>query len=191
MGAGRLALLTFDVPTARLMDMIGVPADHVLDSDVDEAPSLLKDRTFVALPGHPEYQTLRNYDAMLAARNSGANIAVFGANDMYWETRFNRGDDGRLHSVTSYKGKPVDPHTKQDPFNPLILYTDPAINRDESALMGQAFAAAGVVGSFQVQPSTPEWILENTGLNPATGSPRQSVTRPTPASRSTPRPRRT
>ena len=56
--------------------------------DTDLNPSNLLNYKAFFSTGHDEYYTLAMYNAVQNARDNGVNLAFFGADDIYWQMRF-------------------------------------------------------------------------------------------------------
>jgi hypothetical protein len=162
-GDGLVNLMAYDVPLTQFMEQHGLAARHVLDTDLDAWPSLARDADCLVLAGHSEYWTRRMYDAALAARNDGTNIADLGANEVYWQARLDRAADGTPLAMTVARTLAQDPLAATSPESATVRWTDPPLLRDGSALIGQRFSALKVDGSVQVW-SLPDWLVVGTGL---------------------------
>jgi len=164
-GAGASRLLVDDVPVTQFLEEHGIPARHVVDTDVDAWPSIATSATELVLPGHSEYWTRRMYDAVLAARNGGVNIADLGANELYWHARLDRDSFGVPTTLTVDRTLAQDPLAASHPDQATVRWHMGPLNRDGSALIGQRYSAIRARGSMQVW-SAPPWLLVGTGLRP-------------------------
>jgi hypothetical protein len=119
--------------------------------------------TALVLPGHSEYWTRRMYDAAVAARNAGVNIADLGANEVNWQVRLQRDVAGVPTVMT------VDRTLKQDalaavrPDLATVRWAAPPLDRDPAALVGQDYSGLRTRGSMEVW-SLPRWLAVGTGL---------------------------
>jgi hypothetical protein len=132
---------------------------------------LLNYKGFLSV-GHDEYWSKEMFDSAEAARDAGVNLAFFGANDVYWQVRFEPSSSGVPNRVmVSYKNTPsnsystLDPHP--DPALRTVRFRDPPVNRPEQGLMGVTFwsstARSTKNTAFRVQNSD-HWIYAGTGL---------------------------
>ena len=95
---------------------------------------LLNYRGFLSV-GHDEYWSRAMYDAVEAARDSGINLAFFGANDLYWQVRFEPSSGGVPNRImVCYKRAGIDP--VQDSRLKTVRWRDAPVNRPEQGLLG-------------------------------------------------------
>ncbi len=78
----------WDIQLVRFLEREGYDVSYVTDADVDADPSLLLQHRAVIASGHGEYWTKGMRNAWEAARDAGTNLAFFGANDAYWQVRY-------------------------------------------------------------------------------------------------------
>src|SRR4029077_7927888 len=57
-------------------------------TDVDADPSILLQHRGVIVSGHSEYWTQAMRDGFESARDQGTNLLFMGANDAYWQVRY-------------------------------------------------------------------------------------------------------
>ena len=78
----------WDVPLLRFLEREGYDVSYVSDTDVDANPGILLNHRSVIVSGHSEYWTKAMRNGFDAARDAGTNIAFMGANDAYWQVRY-------------------------------------------------------------------------------------------------------
>jgi hypothetical protein len=78
----------WDVPLLRFLEREGYDVSYVSDTDVDANPGILLNHRAVIVSGHSEYWTKAMRNGFDAARDAGTNIAFMGANDAYWQVRY-------------------------------------------------------------------------------------------------------
>jgi hypothetical protein len=159
-GQGLTHLLTSEVPLAVMLDRLGISADWATDTSLDADPTLVLGRATIILPGHSEYWTRRNYDTLTYAVNHGTNLAVLGANEIYWQTRLHRDASGTVTSMTVYRA------TKLDPIGgayATVQWRDVPLNRDPAKLTGLGMGGVEVKGDGRVV-SLPSWIFAGSHL---------------------------
>jgi hypothetical protein len=121
--------LAWEIQTVRFLERAGYDVSYQTDVDTHRDPSSLLRHRLVIVNGHDEYWTKEIFDAFDAARNRGTNLAFMGANDAYWQVRY----DDAERTIVSYKSfaDPIaDPQLKTVRFREL---TPP---RYECALIG-------------------------------------------------------
>jgi hypothetical protein len=78
----------WDLPLLRFLEREGYDVSYTTDTDVDANPNILLQHRAVLVSGHSEYWTKGMRDGFEAARDAGTNIAFLGANDAYWQVRY-------------------------------------------------------------------------------------------------------
>ena len=83
----------YDQPFLRWLVHTGRAADYLSDSDLHAASgdALARAYDLVIFPGHHEYVTTREYDAVERFRDLGGNLLFLSANNFYWRVD-RRGD---------------------------------------------------------------------------------------------------
>jgi hypothetical protein len=119
--------IVWEVPLVRFLEREGYDLSYQTDVDTHLAPASLLDHRLVMTSGHDEYWTKEMRDAFDAARDQGTNLAFMGANNGYWQVRYQDG----TRTLVGYKS-PSDPIA--DPALKTILFRD--LNRPECQLEG-------------------------------------------------------
>ena len=134
-----LAFLLWLARTHRTVDMI---ADRDLDAGPD-GTALARAYDLIVFPGHHEYVTTREYDAIERYRDLGGHLMFLSANNFFWKVVLR----GRTITRTA-------------------LWRD--LGRPESALIGVQFI--GTDGGYHrapwiVRDPSPAWIFAGSGLD--------------------------
>jgi hypothetical protein len=151
----------------------GSDLTYATSVDLDQHPELLLNHKAFLSVGHDEYWSKPMFDGAVAARDAGVNLGFFGANDVYWQTRFetsSAGVPGRVMVV--YKNTPNNTYLTNDPVSDPSLRTvrwqDPPVNRP-----GQLLTGSTLIGStgrstlntpYQVTNGG-AWIYDGSGLS--------------------------
>jgi hypothetical protein len=137
----------YDLPFLRWLHETGRKVDVLTDSDLDGLRSGAKLARYELLvfPGHHEYVTRREYDAVTDFRNRGGNLMFLSANNFFWRV------DRRGNLLTKVK-----------------LWRD--LGRPEAARIGAHYIAndrGTRRGSWIVRrtPAT-SWLFAGTGSSP-------------------------
>jgi N,N-dimethylformamidase beta subunit-like protein len=77
----------YDLPFIHWIEWQHHPVDYLSDADLDSltARQLAADYSLLIFPGHHEYVTEREYDAVLGFRNRGGNLIFMSANNFFWK----------------------------------------------------------------------------------------------------------
>jgi VCBS repeat-containing protein len=78
----------WDINLLRFLEKEGDDVSYVSDTDVDANPSILQQHRAVIVSGHSEYWTQNMRNGFDAARDAGTNLFFAGANDAYWQVRY-------------------------------------------------------------------------------------------------------
>jgi hypothetical protein len=78
----------WDLNLLRFLEREGEDVSYVSDTDVDADPSILLQHRGVIVSGHSEYWTQAMRDGFESARDQGTNLLFMGANDAYWQVRY-------------------------------------------------------------------------------------------------------
>ncbi len=167
--AGASDLLSWDIHSVRWLERSGYDVSYLTDVDLDEQPALAEHhRVFIAL-GHDEYWSLAMRDGLQAARDAGMNLAFFGADDAYWQIRYQPDAEGIpdrtiiCYKVATGSKLPIE-KLSNDPMYPAhpevvtAQWRDPVVNRPENALLGLMYE------SLIPANSAPDWVVSSEPL---------------------------
>jgi len=120
------------------MEQNGFDVTYSTDVDTHANGSTLLNYRGILSMGHDEYWSKPMYDAAVAARDAGVNLAFFGANAVYWQIRFEPSSSGVANRViVCYRDVNLDPET--DPTLKTVNWADPALNRPQQTLIGLGY----------------------------------------------------
>jgi hypothetical protein len=119
--------IVWEVPLVRFLEREGYDLAYQTDVDTHLSPASLLAHQLVMTSGHDEYWTKEMRDGFDAARDQGTNLAFMGANNGYWQVRYQDG----ARTLVGYKS-PSDPIA--DPALKTILFRD--LDRPECQLEG-------------------------------------------------------
>jgi len=79
----------YDEPFLRWLHMMGKQPDYLSDAELNQASGreLARDYDLIVFPGHHEYVTTHEYDAVTEFRNRGGNLMFLSANNFFWRVR--------------------------------------------------------------------------------------------------------
>jgi hypothetical protein len=79
----------YDEPFLRWLQATGKAVDYLSDAELNHASGreLARDYALIVFPGHHEYVTRHEYDAVTEFRNRGGNLMFLSANNFFWEVR--------------------------------------------------------------------------------------------------------
>ena len=163
-GSGGFAVHRDAISLVQFLEREGISVDQESDIDIDSWPSITKSYSGLLLGGHPEYFTRRIFDSLLAARNSGINLAILGGNTAVWQTRLTASPVGENRRIIIYR----DP--KEDPVKELtqvsIAFSDGRLNVPGTLLTGSLTDGVHVYGDLKTV-SIPSWlkIPANSAIN--------------------------
>jgi hypothetical protein len=114
----------------RFVERAGYDVSYTTDLDTDSNPGELRRHRLVIVDGHDEYWTKGVFDAIDRARETGVNLASFGADIGTWQSRYE--DNGR--TMVEYRSAAADPET--DPTLKTVEFQKLATPRRQCELFG-------------------------------------------------------
>src|SRR5881396_2470511 len=155
-----------EINILRWLEMSGYDVTYSTDVDTHaNGGRLLNYRGFLSV-GHDEYWSKPMYDAAVAARDAGVNLAFIGANAIYWQVRFEPSSSGVPNRVlVCYRDATLDPIA--DPSLKTVYWRDPPVNRPEQTLIGVQYTN-GVPWNNGYAPyvvtNSGNWVYAGTGF---------------------------
>jgi hypothetical protein len=157
----------YEFPLVRFLEREGYDVSYTTDYDISEFPQELMRHRLVIVNGHSEYWSPAMRSVFDQARDAGTNLAFTGANDAYWQVRYE--DGGR--TIVGYKeSAALDPIG--DPALLTTRFRDLPEPRPECRLLGVRYQVGswGIAGpnsqDLSVNPRalTDTWFA-NTGFD--------------------------
>ncbi len=172
-GAGAGQFFAWEVNMLRFLEREGYDVTYATNIDTHrDRRMLLRHKAFLSV-GHDEYWSWRMRSNVERACNQGVNLAFFGANNCYWQIRFERSQLTRkpFRTMVSYK----EAAGEQDPlaldgkrYNDRLITTrwrDKLLNhrpRPEEALIGVMYHGDPVDGDVVIS-NAEHWVYTGTG----------------------------
>ncbi len=146
------------------LEQLGYVMEYITEADIERDPEILRNYDVVVLAGHHEYATTTFYDALQDHHDRGGHLAMFDADGLYWQVRYEDGGD----TVVGYKE-----HSLAD--DPMFGYVDCLVTEawGSDLLHRPAEALRGVQrnllyfyfeDSDYVVEDASHWIFEGTGV---------------------------
>jgi hypothetical protein len=179
-GSGGFSIHRDAVSLVQFMEQNGIAADQYSDIDIENFPSIVGKYNGVVLGGHEEYFTRRMMDSMIAARNSGINIAIFGANTAIWQTRLADSKIGKNRRIIIYRSGTEDPVTIRNKVT--IKFEDQRVNYPATLFTAALASGVHVYGNLSAKV-IPAWlkIPKNSSINGISPDNEVEKYSPTPA----------
>ena len=169
--SGLADFTTYEIDFVRWTEGSGYDITYTTDVDTQENPGQLRySRGFIA-PGHDEYWSAEMRNGVEAARDAGVNLGFFGANDSYWQIRYEAAANGVAdRTIVCYKDPGLDP--VQGPTDTVLWRQDP-VNRPEQAMLGIQFTSEVNYGNNvpYVVTNSSHPVYNQTGLTDGAGVP--------------------
>jgi hypothetical protein len=161
----------FEYPMVRWLEQRGYDISYLSDPDLQNIPYSLQNYHALLIVGHSEYWSKQMRDALEMTINKGVNLAVFGANSIYWQIRYEPRISGSqsfpMRTIVCYKSTAIDPlYGKENSLVTAQFRQDP-LNRPEQTLLGamQASNWEPNQGGFPwVVADASSWVFAGTGL---------------------------
>jgi hypothetical protein len=163
------SFLSWEYAFVRWMEKSGYDVTYATDVDTHTNGSVLLNYRGILSGGHDEYWSKPMYDAFVAARDAGVNLAFLGANAIYWQVRLEPSSSGVPNRVlVCYRNANLDPIT--DPTLKTVNWRDPQLNRPEQTLAGVQFTnqtawSSQTNGYYPyVVTNSGNWVYAGTGF---------------------------
>src|SRR5688572_16396175 len=135
----------YDLGFLRWLAETGRGVDVLAQEDLDEATGarLAAAYDLLVFPGHHEYVTEAEYDAVTGFRNRGGNLMFLSANNFFWRVDI---EDGVMKRIGRWR----------------------MLGRPEAALVGAQYLASrsGMRGPWLVRKTAPKWLFADVPLGP-------------------------
>jgi F5/8 type C domain/Abnormal spindle-like microcephaly-assoc'd, ASPM-SPD-2-Hydin len=161
------------------MESQGYDVAYTTDVDTDTNASTLTNHKAFLSVGHDEYWSKGMRDTVQQAINAGVNVAFFGANEMYWQIRFEPNAAGVPDRVeVGYKDfatttNPPGPDPMWNVNNAIVTtnWRSSPVNLPENAVSGVMFEdQVNQTYPFIVQNAT-NWVYAGTGFTEGSSIP--------------------
>jgi hypothetical protein len=154
-GSGAFAIKRDALSMMQFLEKNNVLVDNYSDLDLNTYPSIFTHYNEIIISGHAEYMPRRLFDSYIAARNNGINLALFGANDAYWQTRLSANGKVPDRHVYMYRVATQDPVTQWDQVT--LEYSDKRVNTPSNLITGGLTSGVHVYGTLYTK-SDPSWL---------------------------------
>lgn len=159
-------LFYWEYPMIRYLEKQGYDLEYGSSVDTYTDANIFRNRAGVLLVGHQEYWTKEARDHLEAAINQGVNLAVFAADTMSWQIRYEPSHNMQNRIIVCYKDASLDPLTGKDNSHVTVDPAQSPLNRPEQSLLGSMHR-----GYFTRNPGYPwvvadasSWIFAGTNL---------------------------
>lgn len=165
LGGGASDFVAFDAPLVSLVEELGLDVSYWTNLDMEERPDLVVNagRTAVLSLGHDEYYSRPMRDLLVRARDTGVNLAFFGANAIYRKIRWEPSWDSRPNRrMVNYRDN-SDPINKTDPKETSTQWRVPPLSEQENKIVGIQYECAPMKGDIRIVDAS-AWMFEGTGI---------------------------
>lgn len=171
--SGAYYKLFFSTYAAGYLEGRGFPVTYITSEDLDRDPATLQGHAGLLSLGHDEYWTGSMFTSAAALRDSGVDLAFFGGNGVYWQSRLEPSASGTpRRTLTCYKVANLDP----EPTTSKKTIRFREIGRPEQTLMGAMYPLKGGFHGNRdfswVVNNAAHWIYKGTGLGNLSTMPR-------------------
>jgi len=179
-GAGTSDFLNWDFHSVRWLERSAFDVSYITSVDLHQNPEQLKQHQVFLSIGHDEYWSKAMRDGAESARDAGVSLAFWGADDVYWQIRFEPDASGTAdRTEVCYKvlsnSKAANEQLKLDPMYPdhpdivTSQFRDPVVGRPENNLLGimyESYFTSGYYPDWIVSTDQLDTLAINTGLAP-------------------------
>ncbi len=172
---GNSGVLNYELACIRWFERQGYNLSYLTHVDVSTSATILLSYKAVLIVGHNEYWTKEVRDRMEMASASGLGLAFLGANDSYWQMRFEADQAGNPNrTITCYKVQSTPNTLANDPFygvdNTRVTaqWRDGVLGRPENTMIGIMYSSynTNTYVTWTVDPAASSSLLNGTGLVP-------------------------
>jgi N,N-dimethylformamidase beta subunit-like protein len=165
MGQGTGFLVSQDLPFIRWAESRGYDLAYAADTDLDSLyTSLVLPRRALVFQGHDEYWTASMRSHTEGAMGHAINVAFLGANDCYWQARY-QPDTSRRVLISYKRFADMDPYQETDPAHVTTEWRLPPVNRPENKMIGIMFGDWLDLGTFDLTVSdASSWVWAGAGV---------------------------
>ena len=173
-GEGTSNFMSFEWDMMAYLEQQGYDVTYSTDVDTHTSPAqLLQHKVFLSV-GHDEYWSWEMRQNVTAALNAGVNLAFFGANDVYWQIRYEASPaTGQANRVIVCYKTLAD---AEDPMaaNPATYYLITDLWRNfkisypglpEAQLIGEMYNGQEPMNAPVVVVNASNWVFNGTGLS--------------------------
>lgn len=154
-GSGGYSIKRDAISMVQFLEKNGINFDQVSDLDINQKPSMLDSYNELVLSGHAEYMTRRIFQSIIAARNHGTNLAIFGGNTALWQTRLTESPVGPNRRIIMYRSSTEDPVS--DLRQVSIEFANKRINIPQTLFTGMLPSGTHTYGNYKAV-KIPGWM---------------------------------
>ena len=155
LGSGSYSIQRDAIPIIQFFEQQGIAVDEESDLDINQWPSITTKYSGIIVGGHAEYFTNRMFNTLIADRNTGVNIAIFGGNTAYWQTRLEPSKYGPDRHVVMYRYATEDPN--HDLTQVTIEFGNKRLGTPPNLISGEQTSGVHVYGTLS-PVSIPLWL---------------------------------
>ena len=154
--------LCFEFPMAYWLEQQGYDVTYCSNSDMLTPDHGLRCKCFCSV-GHDEYYDIRQYQSVVAMRDSGVNLMFFSGNSVCWVSPFRDSHDGRANRIL-FRGGPYGGDYKLAALREKEHGPFPHRGPDEGYLIGARNVDPVNGGGDWVCTRPDHWLYERTGM---------------------------
>jgi hypothetical protein len=155
LGSGSYSIQRDAIPIIQFFEQQGIAVDEESDLDINQWPSITTKYAGIIVGGHAEYFTHRMFNTLIADRNTGVNIAIFGGNTAYWQTRLEPSRFGPDRHVVMYRDATEDPN--HDLTQVTLEFGNKRLGTPPNLISGEQTSGVHVYGTLS-PVSIPLWL---------------------------------
>ena len=161
-------MFNWEYPMVRWLEQNGYNVSYLSDEDLNNSKTNpLLGYKGIVIAGHSEYWSMAMRNNLQKAINSGVSLAMFAANDIYWQIRYESSAShvpNRL--ITCYKDASLDPLSTKKPALTTIQFRDQPISKPEQAILGSTYNSYFQGDGYPwVVSDASSWVFAGTNLH--------------------------
>jgi hypothetical protein len=158
----------WEYPMVRWLEQNGYNVSYLSDEDVNNSQTnTLLGYKGIVIAGHSEYWSMPMRNNLQKAINSGVSLAMFGANDIYWQIRYEYSASLAPNRVIAcYKDASLDPLSTKKPALTTVQFRNPLVSKPEQSLLGATYNSYFSGNGYPwVVNAASSWVFAGTNLH--------------------------
>jgi len=157
-------LMNWEINLVRWLERSGYDVTYATSIETHANGAALRNHRAFLSSGHDEYWSKEMFDAVETARDSGVNLAFFGANNVFTQVRFEPSASGAANRVmVCYRSMPWNPIDPIQGPTTTTEFRNTPVNRPEQPLIGIQTALI-LPNSDYIVSNSSHWVYQGTGF---------------------------
>ena len=161
-------IFNWEYPMVRWLEQNGYNVSYLSDEDLNNSKiNPLLGYKGIVIAGHSEYWSMPMRNNLQKAINSGVSLAMFAANDIYWQIRYAASaSQVPTRLIVCYKDASLDPLSAKQPALTTIQFRNAPVSKPEQSLLGSTYNSFFSGNGYPwVVNAASSWVFTSTNLH--------------------------